>query len=67
MERGDILVVLKVDRLGRDSMDVQNTINLLTEKGIKVVCLEFPIAELSSAGGKLMLKMFSAFAEFERN
>ena len=67
MERGDMLVVLKLDRLGRDNIDVQNTINLLTDKGIKVVCLDLPVADLSSAEGKLMLQMFSAFAEFERN
>lgn len=67
MESGDALVVLKLDRLGRDNIDVQNTITLLTEKGIKVVCLDLPIADLSSAEGKLMLQMFSAFAEFERN
>ncbi|ASI92523.1 recombinase family protein [Vibrio mediterranei] len=67
MEEGDTLVVLKLDRLGRDNIDVQNTINLLTEKGIKVVCLDLPVADLSSAEGKLMLQMFSAFAEFERN
>ncbi|MGL5489564.1 MAG: recombinase family protein [Shewanella sp.] len=67
MESGDTLVVLKLDRLGRDNIDVQNTITLLTDKGIKVVCLDLPIADLSSAEGKLMLQMFSAFAEFERN
>jgi putative DNA-invertase from lambdoid prophage Rac len=67
MERGDMLVVLKLDRLGRDNIDVQNTINQLTDKGIKVVCLDLPVADLSSAEGKLMLQMFSAFAEFERN
>ncbi|PSW37330.1 resolvase [Photobacterium phosphoreum] len=67
MERGDMLVVLKLDRLGRDNIDVQNTINLLTEKGMKVVCLDLPVADLSSSEGKLMLQMFSAFAEFERN
>lgn len=67
MEAGDMLVVLKLDRLGRDNIDVQKTINLLTEKGIKVVCLDLPVADLSSAEGKLMLQMFSAFAEFERN
>ncbi|ULF72883.1 recombinase family protein [Vibrio alginolyticus] len=67
MESGDMLVVLKLDRLGRDNIDVQNTINLLTEKDIKVVCLDLPVADLSSAEGKLMLQMFSAFAEFERN
>ena len=67
MERGDMLVVLKLDRLGRDNIDVQNTIKLLTDKGIKVACLDLPVADLSSAEGKLMLQMFSAFAEFERN
>mgnify|MGYP001048195404 CR=1 FL=1 len=67
MEVGDTLVVLKLDRLGRDNIDVQNSINKLTEKGIKVVCLDLPVADLSSAEGKLMLQMFSAFAEFERN
>ena len=67
MESGDLLVVLKLDRLGRDNIDVQNTVNLLTRKGIKIVCLDLPVADLSSAEGKLMLQMFSAFAEFERN
>lgn len=67
MEKGDMLVVLKLDRLGRDNIDVQSTISLLTDKGIKVVCLDLPVADLSSAEGKLMLQMFSAFAEFERN
>ena len=73
MESGDMLVVLKLDRLGRDNIDVQNTINLLTQKGVKVVCLDLPVANLSSAEGKLMLQMFAAFAafaafaEFERN
>jgi len=67
IESGDMLIVLKLDRLGRDNIDVQNTINLLTDKGVKVVCLDLPVADLSSAEGKLMLQMFSAFAEFERN
>ena len=67
MESSDMLVVLKLDRLGRDNLDVQNTINLLTDKVIKIVCLDLPVADLSSAEGKLMLQMFSAFAEFERN
>ncbi|WP_060983323.1 recombinase family protein [Vibrio splendidus] len=67
LEAGDSLVVLKLDRLGRDNIDVQKTINRLTDKGIKVVCLDLPVANLSSAEGKLMLQMFSAFAEFERN
>ncbi|ELA7326707.1 recombinase family protein [Vibrio alginolyticus] len=67
IEAGDTLVVLKLDRLGRDNIDVQQTISQLSEKSIRVVCLDLPIADLSSSEGKLILQMFSAFAEFERN
>lgn len=67
LESGDMLVVLKLDRLGRDNIDVQKTIAHLGDRGIKVVCLDLPVADFSSAEGKLMLQLFSAFAEFERN
>lgn len=65
--RGDTLVVLKLDRLGRDNIDVQQTISCLSEKGINVHCLDLPTKDLSSPEGKLMLRMFTAFAEFERD
>lgn len=67
LEDGDTLVVLKLDRLGRDNIDVQQTVTALLEKGIKVHCLDLPIPNLASAEGKLMLQMFASFAEFERN
>ncbi|MGV2989569.1 recombinase family protein [Vibrio sp. E150_011] len=64
---GDTLVVLKLDRLGRDNIDVQQTIKALMEKGINVHCLDLPHNDLSSPEGQLMLKMFLAFAEFEKD
>ncbi|MDU6224224.1 MAG: recombinase family protein [Enterobacter asburiae] len=67
LEEGDRLVVLKLDRLGRDNIDVQQTIEMLLEKGIDVVSLDLPVRNLTSAEGKLMLQMFSAFAEFEKS
>lgn len=67
MESGDTLVVLKLDRLGRDNIDVQTTITNLTERGIKVVSLDLPVSDLTSPEGKLMLQLMGAFAEFERN
>lgn len=67
LEPGDSLIVLKLDRLGRDNIDVQHTISMLLEKGITPISLDLPIQDLSSAEGRLMLQMFSAFAEFERN
>lgn len=67
LEAGDRLVVLKLDRLGRDNIDVQQTIAMLVEKEIDVVSLDLPVRNLTSAEGKLMLQMFSAFAEFEKS
>ncbi|MFT2106051.1 recombinase family protein [Enterobacter asburiae] len=67
LEAGDQLVVLKLDRLGRDNIDVQQTISMLVEKGIDVVSLDLPVRNLANAEGKLMLQMFSAFAEFEKS
>lgn len=67
LEKGDRLVVLKLDRLGRDNIDVQQTISLLVGRGIDVVSLDLPVRNLASAEGKLMLQMFSAFAEFEKS
>ena len=67
LEAGDKLVVLKLDRLGRDSMDVQSTVDALMKRGVIVHCLDLPVPDLSSSQGKLMLQMFAAFAEFERN
>ena len=64
---GDTLVVLKLDRLGRDNIDVQQTIDLLLKKGIKVHCLDLPTKDLSTSDGKLMLAMFAAFAAFEKD
>jgi len=66
LESGDTLVVLKLDRLGRDNIDVQQTVNLLEDKGIKLICLDLPISDITSPEGRFMLQVFSAFAEFER-
>ncbi|MEX5412682.1 recombinase family protein [Enterobacter ludwigii] len=67
LESGDRLIVLKLDRLGRDNIDVQQTIAMLMEKNIDVVSRDLPTHNLASAEGKLMLQMFSAFAEFEKS
>src|ERR1700729_1052125 len=39
MENGDVLVVTKLDRLGRDAIDVSTTVAKLEKMGIKVHCL----------------------------
>lgn len=64
---GDTLVVLKLDRLGRDNIDVQQTIDRLIKNGVIVHCLDLPTKDLSTSEGKLMLAMFAAFAAFEKD
>lgn len=39
LEEGDSLVVTKLDRLGRNALDVRQTVDLLAERGVKVHCL----------------------------
>lgn len=46
---------------------MQQTIEMLVDRGIDVVSLDLPVRNLASAEGKLMLQMFSAFAEFEKS
>lgn len=67
LETGDILIVTKLDRLGRNAMDVRSTVEKLTEAGIRVYCLALGGMDLTSAAGKLTMGVISAVAEFERD
>ncbi|NDO82955.1 resolvase [Citrobacter sp. NCU1] len=66
LEPGDKLVVLKLDRLGRDNIDVQQTVKLLTDKGVNLICLDLPVKDLTTPEGQLMLQLIASFAEFEK-
>lgn len=67
MEDGDTLVVTKLDRIGRDSIDVQQTVKLCAEKGIRLVVLQLGNLDLTSSAGELMVKVLAAVADFERD
>ncbi|MDV7210150.1 recombinase family protein [Azotobacter beijerinckii] len=67
MESGDVLVVTKLDRLGRNAMDVRTTVELLEGKGIRVHCLALGGMDLTSAAGKMTMQVLGAVAEFERD
>lgn len=66
LEPGDQLVVLKLDRLGRNNMDIENTVLMLANSGVKVTSLDLPFDDLTTAEGTLMRQIFGAFSEFER-
>lgn len=67
LERGDVLVVTKLDRLGRNAMDVRSTIEALAEAGVRVHCLALGGVDLTSAAGKMTMQVLCAVAEFERD
>ncbi|QEM94341.1 recombinase family protein (plasmid) [Kosakonia radicincitans] len=67
MENGDVLIVTKLDRLGRDAMDVRKTVELLAVSDIRVHCLALGGVDLTSPAGKMTMQVISAVAEFERD
>ena len=60
------IFIYKLDRFSRSLKDLILTIDKLKEIGIDFVSLQDKI-ETTSASGKLMFHIISAFAEFERN
>ncbi|HEY4030460.1 MAG TPA: recombinase family protein [Caulobacteraceae bacterium] len=67
MESGDVLAVSKLDRLGRNAMDVRATVERLAADSIKVHCLALGGVDLTSAAGKMTMGVIAAVAEFERD
>jgi len=64
---GETIVVSKLDRLGRDAVDVLQTVRLLASRGIQVIVLQLGKVDLASVAGKLLLTMLVAVAEMERD
>jgi putative DNA-invertase from lambdoid prophage Rac len=67
MEEGDVLIVTKLDRLGRDAIDVSSTVAKLEKIGIRVYCLALGGVDLTSSAGKLTMGVINAVAQFERD
>jgi putative DNA-invertase from lambdoid prophage Rac len=67
LEGGDILVVTKLDRLGRNAMDVRSTVEALASCDVRVHCLALGGVDLTSAAGKMTMGVIAAVAEFERD
>jgi putative DNA-invertase from lambdoid prophage Rac len=66
LEHGDTLVVTKLDRLGRNSINVQKTVDWFSTQGIRLIVLQLGNLDLTSSSGSLMVKVLSAVADFER-
>lgn len=67
MENGNVLIVTKLDRLGRNAMDIRKTVEQLATSYIRVHCLALGGVDLTSLAGKMTMQVISAVAEFERD
>ena len=62
---GDRLVVWKVDRLGRSTLDALTTAKNLDDRGVHIVITTLGI-DLKTPAGRLVFGMMSQISEFER-
>jgi DNA invertase Pin-like site-specific DNA recombinase len=61
---GDLLVIWKLDRLGRSLKNLVQLVQLLMKNNIGLCSLNDPI-DTSSAQGRLIFNIFASLAEFE--
>lgn len=68
LREGDILIVWKLDRLGRNLHHLVNTVHELTARkiGLKVLTGHGAAIDTTTAAGKLVFGIFAALSEFER-
>jgi DNA invertase Pin-like site-specific DNA recombinase len=69
LRKDDVLVVWKLDRLGRNLKHLIETIDNLTSRGIgfKVISGQGVNIDTTSSGGKMIFSIFGALAEYERS
>ncbi len=66
VDAGDMLIVWRLDRLGRSLIDLINVINDLGRKAVEFRSLTESI-DTSTSGGRLTFHIMAAMAEFERS
>jgi len=66
LREGDVLVVWKLDRLGRSLKNLIEIINLLLEKKVGLQSLSDPV-DTTTSQGRLIFNIFASLAEFERD
>ena len=66
LEPGDTLIVTKLDRLARSTLDMLLIITDLGKRGMKFTSVAEPWANTDSPAAELMLTVMAGIAQFER-
>jgi DNA invertase Pin-like site-specific DNA recombinase len=66
LDKGDVLVVTRLDRLARSTRDLLNLLGAVADKGAGFKSLRDTWADTTTAHGRLMLTILGGLAEFER-
>jgi len=66
LDKGDVLTVMRLDRLARSTRDLLNTLATIAAKGAGFRSLGDTWADTTTAHGRLMLTVLGGLAEFER-
>lgn len=67
MREGETLLISRLDRAGRDCVDIVSTVRSLQNRGIKLVILQLGNVDLTSSVGAMILSVLAAAAELERS
>ena len=64
---GDVLIVTRLDRLARSTLDLLSILRRVTEAGAKFKSLKDPWADTTTPHGELMVTILAGLATFERH
>lgn len=67
VQAGDIVVVWKLDRLGRNNVALHQIAEQIRAKGANLRLLDNSGLDTTTAAGRMMFAMLAAMAEFERD
>ena len=66
LDSGDVLLVTRLDRLARSTLDLLHTLKIITDRGAGFRSLADAWADTTNPHGRLMLTILGGLAEFER-
>lgn len=67
LRKGDVVVVFKIDRIFRSLKNMIDIIEKFNKNGILFKSLSEPAFDTTTTNGKLIIQIFDAVAEFEKN